>query len=214
MPKEFLDLRFPVDISYGSTGGPSYHTSVVSFKSGKEKRSSSWQYSRSSYDVSYGIEDYPTLEKLVDMFHIAKGRAFTFRYKDPVDYKSCPVDQTPSPFDQEIGEGDGLNVDFQLWKRYKKESLDGSIIYEKIRKITKPVYNTVLAAISGEETSNFSVDHKKGVITFDSAPPSGEVITAGYEFDVHARFDVDEISVNLEDYQTGSIDVPVIEVKD
>ena len=214
MPKEFLDIRFPVDISYGSTGGPSYNTSVISFKSGKEKRSSSWQYPRSSYDVSYGIDDYPELEKLTEMFHIVKGRAFTFRYKDPVDHKSCKVNQAPSPFDQNIGEGDGSTKVFQLQKTYKKESLDGSVIYEKVRKITKPVYDTVSVVVSGEETSAFSVDHTKGVVTLDNAPSSGEIVSAGYEFDVHTRFDVDEISINLEDYQTGSIDVPVIEIKD
>lgn len=215
MPIGYKDIRFPTDISYGSSGGPQYNTSVVSFKSGKEKRNSNWEYPQSSYDVAYGIEEYDKLEKLVEMFHITQGRGYTFRYKDPLDHKSCKVNNIPSPVDQLIGTSDGAKTDFQLYKTYYRDSIDGSVTYSKVRKITKPVRGTVLAAVSGEETTDFEVDYNSGMLKFNSPPPSGEhSITAGFEFDVHARFDVDEISVNLEDYKVGSIDVPVIEVKD
>lgn len=214
MPIGFLDIRFPTDISYGSSGGPGYNTTVVSFKSGKEKRNVDWEYPRSNYDVAYGIDDHSHLESLVEMFHVAQGRGFTFRYWDPIDYKSCKLNELITSLDQSLGISDGSTSEFQLYKTYQKTSINGDVVYKKIRKITKPVRDTVLVAVSGEEVTNFSVDYHTGVISFDSTP-SGELeITAGYEFDVHARFDVDEISVNLEDYQVGSLEVPVIEIKD
>ncbi len=47
----------------------------------------------------------------------------------------------------------------------------------------------------------------------DTVPQSGEVVKAGFEFDVPVRFDTDEMDVNLENYLTGSTDLPIIEVR-
>jgi uncharacterized protein (TIGR02217 family) len=286
MPVGFKDIRFPTDISYGSSGGPGYSTGIVSMKSGKEKRNINWEYPRSEYDVAYGIEEQDELELLVEMFHVVYGKAFSFRYWDPIDYKSCRTANTPTAFDQNIGTGDGSTAEFQLYKNYSKTALD-STVHIKSRKITKPVRDTTKIGVGGvlwdetlwtidtstgkvtfsdwtrdinsvDTTNNYFVlntmpgDKLKpgakfrvknstgndGTYTVDSVsdytvyvkeditdstadgsvyvgiPASGEAITAGYEFDVHARFNVDQISVNLEDYRSGSIDVPVIEMKD
>lgn len=206
----FVDVRFPTDISYGSAGGPNYNTSVVVIKSGKEKRNVNWNYPRIEFDVSYGVKDYDDLEDLIAFFHIVQGKGRTFRFKDHSDYKSCKTANTPSFDDQVIGTGDGSTTQFQLYKSY---SFGGSA--RQSRKITKPVSGTVLVGIDGtEQTSGWSVDHSTGIITFDSAPSDGAQITAGYEFDMEARFDTDSLSNDLESYRIGSTNVPVIEVKD
>lgn len=147
------------------------------------------------------------LEELIAFFHIAMGKAYTFRYKDFADFQSCKTGETIADTDQSLGDGDGSGVDFQIWKTYSYSS------YSKVRKITKPVSGTVVCALDGTPTSAFSVDTDMGVITFDSAPGNGVAITVGYEFDVPCRFDTDTLSTNLEDYQLGSIEVPIVEVK-
>ncbi len=205
----FIDVQFPTDIAYGSAGGPTYNTSVVSIKSGREKRNINWNYPRIEFDVSYGVREMPELESLIAFFHIVQGKGRTFRFKDFSDWKSCKTENTPAFDDQNIGTGDGSTTEFQIYKSY---SYSGSV--RQSRKITKPVSGTVLVGINGtEQTSGWSVDTSTGVITFDSAPSDGANITAGYEFDIEARFDTDTLSTNLEDYRTGSIEVPVIEVK-
>ena len=75
----FLDIRFPKNISYGSAGGPGYSTSVIEVRSGAEKRNANWDYPRCEYDVSYGIRKQDDLESLIEMFHVAGGRAHSFQ---------------------------------------------------------------------------------------------------------------------------------------
>jgi len=210
----FIDIRFPKNISFGSSGGPGYSTSIITVRSGAESRNANWDYPRCEYDVSYGIKRHTDLIALIDMFHVAKGRAYSFRYWDPLDYKSCRKNETAAFTDQIIGAGDGETVSFQIYKTYDVTGVDGSTIYSRVRKITKTVKDTVLVGLDGlQQTSGWSVDDTTGVITFNAAPDDGTVVTAGYEFDVHARFNTDKISAILDNYHLGTIDVDIIEVK-
>jgi len=38
----FIEERFPADISYGMSGGPSFSTDIVTLASGKEHRNVNW----------------------------------------------------------------------------------------------------------------------------------------------------------------------------
>ena len=45
-------------------------------------------------------------------------------------------------------------------------------------------------------------------------PAAGAVITAGFEFDVPARFDTDQLRINLTQFAAGDIpDIPVVEIR-
>jgi uncharacterized protein (TIGR02217 family) len=205
--------RFPDDIAYGSSGGPSYLTNIIEYYSGKESRNSVWTYPRHHFNAAYGVRSMSDLEDLIAYFHVAKGRANSFRVKDFADFKSCKTEQTVSALDQVIGAGDGTTgsdgtAAFQLIKTYSSGSTTS-------RLIQKPVIGTVVVAIDDTPTLYFTVDTTTGIITFTTGhiPLVGEVITAGYEFDVPVRFDTDSLSTELTYYQQGNIDVPLIEVK-
>ena len=212
----FLETpRFPDNISYGSQGGPGYNTSIVVTKSGHESRNVNWTYPRHKYDVAYGVRTIDDLETLNDYFHAVGAMAYGFRYKDFVDFKSCHTGSTPAATDQLLGTGDDSETEFQLVKIYTKG------IFSRTRIITKPVANTVLisindvAILSTDATYPWSVDTTTGIITFSStAPPNGQNVKAGYEFDVPVRFDIDELMTNYEAYQQGSASVPLIEIRD
>ncbi len=206
----FLDIRFPTDISYGSAGGPSYNTSVVVVKSGREKRNINWNYPRIEFDVAYGIKEFSDLESLIAFFHIVQGKGYTFRFKDFSDFKSCSIENESSFDDQIIATGDGTTTEFQIYKSYSYESS-----VRQSRKVTKPISSSVSVGINGiEQESGWSVEDTTGIITFNSAPADGASISAGFLFDIEARFDTDSLSTNLEDYKAGSTEVPIIEVKE
>lgn len=211
----FYDIRFPVGISYGSRGGPAYNTSIIVVKSGQETRNINWAYPRSQYDIAYGIRDKDDLETLIDFFHVVQGRAYSFRYKDYFDYKSCHTNETVAFTDQVISTGDNTETEFQIYKYYQKTALDGSPTYTRTRKITKIVYDSLLVGIDGiqQPESEWTADETTGIITFDSPPGNGLSISCGFEFDVHARFDTDVLFVDLEDYLAARANVPIIEVK-
>jgi len=203
----FLDTRFPINISYGSTGGPEYSTSVIELYSGLEQRNLRWTYPRHIYDAASGVTKMTDLEDLIAMFHIAQGRANSFRWKDWSDYKSSALDTAPAATNQALGTGDGVEDEFQIIKTYTVGA------YSKTRKITHPVSGTVLVAVNTVVTTAFTVNLTTGIITFTAPPVLGAVLTCGYEFDVPCRFDTDKLSTSLDDYRLGSIAVPIVEVK-
>jgi uncharacterized protein (TIGR02217 family) len=207
----FHDVRFPPDISRGATGGPERRTEIVTLGSGFEERNQRWADSRRRYDAGYGIRGVDDLYAVIAFFEERRGRLHAFRWKDWADYKSCPPLQSPAASDQEIGTGDGATADFQLRKTY------GSAFAPWTREIKKPIAGTVLVAVNGAdqvEGIDFTVDYATGVVTFGSSPQSSAPVTAGFEFDVPARFDTDRLAVSLEHFSHGDIpNIPIVEVR-
>ena len=205
----FHDVRFPDNISRGARGGPERRTQIVELASGDEERNASWANSRRRYDVSYGIRRADDLAVVVAFFEARNGRLCGFRFKDWADHRSCLPSQTPSPMDQQIGIGDGTTTSFQLVKRYASGGQSW------IRVISKPVAGSVQIALNGvAQGSGWSVDHKTGLISFDSAPATDITITAGFEFDVPVRFDSDALDVTLDIERLGSItSIPLLEIR-
>ena len=112
--------------------------------------------------------------------------------------------------DEELEAGDGAETEFQLVKIYSSGGNDFS------RKITKPVSGTVTVYIGSVEQfdpADYTIDLTTGIITFDSAPGSGEVVTATFEFDIPVRFDTDYLPVSFSTYQARAADVPILEIR-
>ena len=64
------------------------------------------------------------------------------------------------------------------------------------------------------EGVDFSVDHANGWINFTVAPGLGDVLVAGFEFDVPVRFDTDRIQTSVASFQAGDVpNVPIVEVR-
>jgi uncharacterized protein (TIGR02217 family) len=213
MTTSFIEApRFPDDISYGSRGGPGWSTTVVETDSGSESRNQRWSYPRHEFDVSYGVNTLVRLENLLNFFHVVAGKAVGFRYKDWMDFKSCSRTATPAAADCAIGTGTGALATFQLAKTYTQGA------YTRSRKILKPISGTVLVAVAGTtktETTHYTINYTTGLVTFTAGniPTTGQAVTAGFEFDVPCRFDTDKLSVNINDYNSGAAQVPLIELK-
>ncbi len=207
----FHDIRFPTNLSYGSAGGPQRLTEIVTLANGFEERSTPWAHARRSYDAGFGLRSLADLDTLLSFFEARGGQLHAFRWKDWTDYKSCPLPDPVTHFDQRLGMGNGVQTQFQLTKRY------ASGLQEYLRPIRKPVRNSVYVAVGGDPKvlgMEFDVDDTTGIITFTTAPDIGAEVTAGFEFDVPARFDTDRLQISVAAYQAGELpNVPVIEVR-
>lgn len=206
----FDDVRFPVAIARGATGGPERRTDVVTTASGREERNSRWAHSRRRYNVGFGMKTIADVQSVVAFFEERRGRLHAFRFRDHADFKSCPPAATPAATDQLLGTGDGSATVFQLVKRH------GTGAREHVREITAPVAGSVVVAVNGTATPHFTLDAATGRITFlpGHTPAAGASVTAGYQFDVPVRFDTDQISINLSHFAAGEIpDIPLIEVR-
>ncbi|MBV9989669.1 MAG: DUF2460 domain-containing protein [Alphaproteobacteria bacterium] len=201
----FHDVRFPTAVAFHSTGGPQRRTEIVSLGSGFEERNAVWANSRRRYDVGSGVKTLDDLGAVIAFFEARLGRLNAFRFKDFADFKSCAPGAAAAPLDQALGTGDGVVTVFPLIKTY----MSGPSSWT--RAIALPVDGTVRVAVAGAEVvSGFSVAN--GAVTFDVAPTGA--VAAGYEFDVPARFDTDQLLVNLASFAAGEVpSIPLVEVR-
>ncbi len=206
----FDDIRFPTSISRGASGGPERRTDIVVLGSGAEERNSRWADSRRSYNAGFGVKSLNDIHTVIRFFEERRGRLHGFRWKDHLDFKSGAPQAAVTASDQVIGTGDGATASFQLVKIY------GTGLRDYVRTITAPVAGTVVIRVAGSAVAGFSTNVLTGVVTFNpgAIPAAGAVITAGFEFDVPARFDTDQLRINLTQFAAGDIpDIPVVEIR-
>ena len=206
----FHEVRFPLAVSFGATGGPERRNEIVSLTSGREKRNARFSQSRRHYDAGTGVRTLEDLHDVLTFFEARRGSLHAFRFRDPFEMKSCRPEGVPSPHDQLLGQGDGTTGRFRLVKRYGT----GEDAYERL--ISKPVASTLKVAVDGIEvaSTDFSLD-ASGEIVFapDAVPALNAEVTAGYEFDVPVRFDSERMSMSLTAFKAGQIpSIPLVEV--
>lgn len=209
----FHDVRFPLGVAFGATGGPEWRNDIVSLTSGLEQRNARWARSRRHFDAGSGLRSLADLAEVLAFFEARRGSLYAFRFRDPLDHVSGAYGSVPGPVDQPIGTGDGTTQTFQLAKVY------GSGGDSYTRTIGLPVAGTIRIAVAGAEMTegaDFTVDALSGVVSFaaGSVPPEGAVVTAGFEFDVAARFDTDRLTASVTSFGAGQIpSIPIVEVK-
>jgi uncharacterized protein (TIGR02217 family) len=192
----FHEVRFPLRLALGTSGGP-------------VRRNQRWRNSRRAYDAGSGVRSVSDLYAVLEFFEARGGQLYGFRFRDPVDFRSCPPLTVPTAMDQRIGTGDGVTARFQLSKTYADAAGGWT------RTIAKPVAGSVLVSVNGVAVTGFTTDHETGIVTFagPQVPAAGAAIRAGFEFDVPVRFDIDRIDVSLSAFEAGRIpSIPLVEI--
>lgn len=177
----FIETRFPDDISVGASGGAGFQTDVITVNSGFEQRNAAWADARCAFDVAHGVMTQAQLDTLIAFFRVMKGKANGFRFKDWSDYT--------------VGSGEGIftaidATHFQMWRRYTTAGNNSD------REITKPVSGTL--AITGGTVA--SVDYTTGIVTMTTGTPTAWT----GEFDIPARFDIDQMKASIIHYNAFS----------
>ncbi|MBV8548714.1 MAG: DUF2460 domain-containing protein [Alphaproteobacteria bacterium] len=205
----FDEVVLPLRVGYGTSGGPSFSTEIVTIDNGYERRNQNWTQARRVFDASTGVRSSVDAAALLAFFHARAGRARGFRLHDWSDGTSAADGvSVPTAGDQTIGAGDGATTQFQLVKIYGS----GGVVHT--RTISKPVAGSVVVALNGvTQTSGWSVNTTTGLITFATPPGGGVVITAGYSFDVPVRFDADQLTLTVENYSQYKADISIIEIR-
>lgn len=204
----FHNVRLPERLGFGASGGPVRRTTILTMANGTETRTAAQRHSIRRYNVVASLKTRQHAIEIIDFFEARLGQLYAFRFRDPADYSSTH-EAVPTPLDQIIGIGDGVRTRFQLLKSY------GDDPYAVMRKITKPVASTVRMAVDGVEiaASNFTLDELSGHVTLSAALANGATLTAGFEFDVAVRFDIDRIETVLDDFKAFQLrDIPLVEV--
>jgi uncharacterized protein (TIGR02217 family) len=160
-----------------------------------------------------GVKSLNALSAVVAFFEERRGRLHGFRWRDRLDHSSGPPGVDSLHEDQVLGVGDGERASFQLTKTY------GTAHAPYARPIAKPVAGTVKVAVDGGamgEGDALDTDPATGLVVFRPgfAPPAGARVTAGFLFDVPARFDTDFLEVDLAAFAAGEIpSIPIVEIR-
>jgi uncharacterized protein (TIGR02217 family) len=209
----FHEILFPLDVALGARGGPERRTEIVTVGSGREERNARWAHSRRRWNAGYGVKSLDALSAVVAFFEERRGRLYGFRWRDRLDHSSAAPGDESSQEDQVLGAGDGTNATFQLVKSY------GGAHAPYARPIVKPVAGTIEVAVDGvavEEGVEFDSDPATGLVVFRAGhePGAGTQVSAGFLFDVPARFDTDFLEVDLAAFAAGEIpSIPIIEIR-
>ena len=115
---DFHEVRFPDDISKGSSGGPTRRTDIVELVSGFEERNAAMAHSKRTYDAGMGLRNVNDLHDVIEFWEARFGQLYGFRWKDWADFKSCKTKNFRAFGDQVIGTGNGSQTQFQLVKNY------------------------------------------------------------------------------------------------
>ena len=201
----FHEELLPLPFALGASGGPERRVDIVALGSGAEARNTPWAHGRRHYDIGGAVRALDDLHTLIAFFEARRGRLYGFRFRDFIDWKSCPPSQAPTALDQTIADID--DVTFQLVKTYGA----GGSAY--LRPIKKPAAGSVRVAVAGVElgADAFAVDTTTGIVTLDTAP-SGAV-TVGFVFDTPVRFDIDQLDLSLDGFGAGrALAVPLVEI--
>lgn len=201
----FHEIRFPFALALGASGGPQRRTEITTLVSGREARNTPHADSRRRWDAGPGLKSLDDVDTLLAFFEARRGALHGFRFRDPLDNRSCKPSLAPQPTDQVLGMGDGVATGFQLVKRYASGGESWT------RTISKPVDGSVRVAVDGVEVG-FSVELSTGQVTLDTAPADGEEVTAGFAFDCPVRFDTDRLDIALDAIGAGRAQVPLIEL--
>lgn len=204
----FLETpRFPDNIAFGATVGPTYLTVVTPVYSGRDGRIVAWSQSRIRFDVGRRAMNAADTATLDAYFRAVKGRAYGFRIKDWTD-STCTVLQ--GVLVPQITAGV-----YQLAKQYVTGALS------ETRFIQKPVVGTVsIYKNSVLITTGLALDSTTGLVTITPTPSGGDVLSWAGQFDVPARFDADEMKKQIIDRAGAGGDllvdwgsIPIIEIR-
>ena len=86
----FHNILLPRRYSYGAQGGPAFNTTVLVSQSGVEQRNVNWLNTRAKYDLTFSVQEIEDLQELLAFYRVRRGRAYSFRFWDPMDYLFPP----------------------------------------------------------------------------------------------------------------------------
>lgn len=162
---DFVNVLFPIDISYGASSSSRWKTDIVMVESGFEKRNANWQDSLLEFNVTHNIKTEEQAIMLKKLYQQMRGPLISFKFKDWTDYTV----NLEEGIANEDGKFNGMpNV--ELW--YKYEYTTDFLYYAKKINLIIPDqdcdYFPFACFIDGiqQPQSSYELDEINGVVKF------------------------------------------------
>ena len=178
--ENFHEILLPTIYQVDSQAIIEFETSLIKTYSGGEYRYQRKSFGRHSFEIAYSLvagnenddtESQESIKALMNFWSARKGSLYGFWFKDFFDYQMSRTI---------IGQGDGIETDFQIQKKY-------TILTETYsRSIYCPTSVSVWVN-SVLQNSGYTITD--GKITFSAPPTSGHNVEASCDFYVPVRFE-------------------------
>ena len=214
-----IDQPFPECLSFGSRSEPEWSTAIAVTISAFESSNQTWQDSRHSFDASPAVNTETDYRLVRSHFHMCRGRAKGFLFKDPLDFQAGEDEGVTDT-------SDASSDEWQMFRRYGS----GEDLYD--RRITRPVEGTIaIFRTRGLSTTNVtsictidyggdSTDDPGGTFTV-TGDMRGDVYTWTGQFMVPCRYNVDKLPSVIINKQPGGGEllvacdtIPIVEVRE
>lgn len=222
MANAFDEVRFPEAIAFGVSGGPEFFTSIEATHGGWEQRVQNWDIARCRFSSKHELKDQTELDELLAFFYARRGMARGFRFRDWTDYCSdmpgivaaglqttdsnaLPAAGVLTPMVFVASCTNGV-LDYQLVKVYATVAGDD---------YSRPILKVATDGTAGaadpdaafrlflndvEQTegagNDYVINSATGVVTLNSTPSDGDVLSADFLFDVPVRFTKDVLAAS------------------
>ena len=179
-----MSLIFPTlpGLAWSVTKTPTFQTRIQRAASGRELRALDYPYPLWQFALVYDFlrdnpaAGYDELRTLLGFFMLCQGAFGPFLFQDPSD---CQITG------QQIGIGNASTTVFQL-QRAMGATLPGGGFLEPI--VAPNVVHTIYLNGITYNPAAYSVDPDTGLVTFNTAPGSGLIITADFTYYFRCRF--------------------------
>jgi uncharacterized protein (TIGR02217 family) len=197
----FLESRLSDRIALGFQSIPGYNTRIVPLDNGQEDRNANWTKAKRRYTALYANFTPAQFAELLAFFHVVRGSARAFRFKDWMDFEALfsYLGQTP-----------GANLTpMQLRKAYE---VDGEAVYRTIKKPragTITVYQDNGSGVFVAKPG--TTDTTTGLFTPTTNWTAGRAVKASFEFDTPVRFVGDELPSSWDNKRAINTQAQLIE---
>ena len=179
-----MALIFPslAGLTWSVTKTPTFQTRIQRAVSGRELRALDYPYPLWQFALVYDfLRDDPAagfdeLRTLLGFFMLCQGAFGTFLFQDPSDYQVTG---------QQLGVGNASTAVFQL-QRAMGAGLPGGGFLEPI--LAPNLVSAIYLDGITQDPASYSVDPDSGLVTFATAPGSGLIITADFNYYFRCRF--------------------------
>lgn len=185
----YLAVTFPPRIALGALRDSNWSTTVIKTFGGYTKRNQNWSRAQHQWDLSFAVRTVSDYRLIESHFHQVRGQAYSFRFKDYLDFQVAAEDSVCTLVSGSI---------YQLGREY-----GGTNTFT--RTITRPKTGTcTFYRLRSGVTSTITptVDYDTGRITV-SGHVGGDVYTWAGEFDVPCRYASDSLPGAIINRQPG-----------
>lgn len=209
----FLEYQLDTRISYGTSGGLGYNTTVVSNQTRKETRFILQSRGLWKFSITFKNKSKSFLQGVQAFYASVAGKAYGWRFRNNREYYTCTDDYASgiSGWSSEPISTYAGGTTMQLIHTRNPGKATAEIV-----PIVKPDLTLAIilyrdGSLTAWPSGNYTLNTATGIVTF-SVSQTGHTFAWKGQWDTPVRFDVDDSEITWDDYDVANMSIPIVEI--